>query len=486
MSSVFLMVFDGLQPSQVTPELMPNLWRFAEEGVRFERHHPVYPTVTRINAASMVTGCSPGRHGLAANLVVMRELDPGIHFQVLEPDLRRLGAIRDGRVLLAPPLAEILTPHGMQYVAVGVGTSGNAFVHNAHPAVSSGATVHPDFCLPDQLHREVLKRFGEWPAEAYPNSPRVRHAGRIITEYVLPERAPAVTLFWSSEPDKSQHAEGVNSPLARAALADADAELGRVLAALDDTGLAADTDVMVLSDHGYSTIIETIPVAAMLNEAGFGAPGEQGGVLAAENGGSMLFYTHPFDPATADRLAAWLMSHRWCGPVLASEAVGDIPGTLPLALSGGDGVRAPDLIMSFAWDSRENSAGVPGHSYSSKGKAGTGQHGSMSRHELRNTLIARGPHFRVGVRSETPSGNVDIAPTILHLLGIPAGLEMDGRVLHEALRAGESARPTISVQRHSAERIASTGAYRQEIQVSHVNGTCYLDEGKANVAEVLG
>ena len=73
MHSVLIVVFDGLQSSQVTPELMPNLAGFVTNGVRFTNHHPVYPTVTRVNAASMVTGRSPGGHGIAANTMMFRD-----------------------------------------------------------------------------------------------------------------------------------------------------------------------------------------------------------------------------------------------------------------------------------------------------------------------------------------------------------------------------------------------------------------------------
>ena len=97
MAKIFIMVFDGLQPSQVVPELMPRLSAFADSGVRFQKHHPVFPTVTRINAASMVTGRYPGGHGLAANTMVMREMDPGELFPVLEPGLRRLSAVESHR-----------------------------------------------------------------------------------------------------------------------------------------------------------------------------------------------------------------------------------------------------------------------------------------------------------------------------------------------------------------------------------------------------
>lgn len=475
------MVFDGLQPLQITPELMPRLAAFAAAGVRFENHHPVFPTVTRINAASMVTGRYPGGHGLAGNTMVMRELDPAEPFSVLEPGLRRLSESNGGRVLLSPPLAELLTQYGKQYVAVGVGTSGNAFVHNAHPERSNGATIHPEFCLPDDLYPEIISRFGEWPDEEYPNAARVRHAGRILTEFVMADRQPDVALLWSSEPDKSQHRDGVNSELGKQALSVADAEFGRILDWLEETGRQDQTDVLVLSDHGYSTITDVIPIEAMVRDAGFPVEGD-GGVVVAPNGGSVIFYTNPPSEDTSDRLAEWLMTQPWCGSILSSESAGHIAGTLPLELSGGDGERAPDLAMSFAWNHDANENGVAGHAFSAGGAPGAGQHGSMSPHELRNTLVAGGPSFKSRLRSALPTGNTDIAPTVLALLGLPGGEQMDGRVLTEALNGGPDPDeiPVMS-EHHSVYRNVPGGTYRQTVRTSRVGDTVYLDEGAARL-----
>ena len=152
MTSVLIVVFDGLQPAQVRPELMPNLARFASEGVFFENHHPVFPSVTRINAASMVTGRYPGGHGLAANTMVARDYDPALVFSALEPVLAKIKAAT-GQALLAPTLADILGSHGLEYTAIGVGTSGNAYVHNPNADDVGGATIHPDFTLPYPLHK---------------------------------------------------------------------------------------------------------------------------------------------------------------------------------------------------------------------------------------------------------------------------------------------------------------------------------------------
>ena len=480
MASVVIVVFDGLQPLQVTPELMPNLAALAAEGVSFQNHHPVFPTVTRINVASIMTGRSPGGHGLAGNTVVMRDFDPYRSFSALEPTLAEV-AEKTGRVLLAPTLADILSCHGQEYIAVGVGTTGNAYMQNPNADRSGGATIHPEFCLPHSLHEDIISRFGPWPEDAMPNTPRLARAVDVLTDYVLAERNPTVSLIWSSEPDHAQHALGVGSEGSNQAVREADAQFGRLLEWLQESGRAADTDVLVTSDHGYSTIIRTIGIEELLREAGFHAGDLPGGVVVAPNGCSVLFYTHGSDRETTDRLAAWLMAQPWCGAIVASEAMAGIPGTLPADLVGDEGSRGPDLAMSFRWESTQNEAGIPGLAYSSGGAPGLGSHGSMSRHEMRNILFARGPSFKRGVAIDAPSGAIDVVPTILKILGIALDEPLDGRPLEEALNRGPGIHSVDwSTQVHTAERGVEGGMYRQEITVSRAGATTYVDSGQAS------
>ena len=501
MSPVLIVVFDGLQPAQVVPQLMPNLAGWAGEGVTFARNHPVFPTVTRANAASLVTGSYPGVHGLTANNMVFREYDP---YQAIAVLYSNLGAIAATgvKILLAPTLADILSQQGQEYVAIGVGTSGNAYVHNPLAAQSGGATIHPEFALPTDLHGELLERFGPWPGETLPNTPRMAHAVRILTEYILPERNPAVALIWSSEPDKSQHAAGVGSELSNQALGEADGQFGRILDWLEQDGRTDNTDVIVVSDHGYSTITGVIAMEDRLREAGFPPGNESGGVTVAPNGGSALFYAHDRDPSTCQRLAEWLMSQPWCGPVLAGQAAGSagspeppvsIEGTLPASLCGCEGPRAPDIAMSFKWSSDPNDAGFRGQISSTGGQPGQGAHGSMSRHELRNVMFARGPSFKAGIRVETPTGNIDLAPTVLHILSgneAVGAVGMNGRVLHEALKGGEnpqgienSGEPDWTTELHNAERRVGNLVYRQQIRLCRVGETIYLEQGSSTLGE---
>ncbi len=469
MTRVLIAAFDGLQPSQIRPDLAPNLVAFATGGVTFARNHPVFPTVTRINVASLVTGRHPGGHGLAGNTVVMRDYDPNNILEAMEPQLARV-AKQTGDVLLVPTLADILHVHRHEFVAVGVGTSGNAYVQNPRAETLGGATIHPEFCLPRNLHEVIIKHFGPWPDKEMPNVPQMAHAARVLTEYVLAERNPAVALIWFSEPDSSNHKAGVGSTLSNRALAAADEQFGRIIEWLKRNGTLDETDVIVVSDHGYATINNVVDIETELRAADF----PPGGVLAAPNGGSALFYAHEPDPVTVKRLAKWLSTQPWCGALLASERVGPVPGTLPARVANIDGLRSPDLTMSFAWDSTPNAAGFPGHTASSGGSVGVGTHGGMSQHELRNTLIARGPNWKTSTVVDTPTSNIDIAPTILHILHLLGADDMDGRVLHEALADGID---PSEVKTRTITHTAEFGNYRQQVTVTTVGNSVYLDEG---------
>ena len=481
MESVLIVAFDGLQPAQVIPDLMPNLSSLAGNGVTFANHHPVFPSVTRANVASLATGLYPGGHGLAANTLMMREFDSIQVFSALEPKLAEVAA-KIGRVLLAPTLAEILSQNGQEYVAIGVGTNGNAYLQNPTAERDGGATIHPDFTLPYGLNEDITARFGPWPDETRPNTPRMAQAVKIMTEYILPERIPAVSLIWSSEPDKSQHDQPVGSDLSNVAVKEADEQFGILMEWLSQSGRAADTNVIVISDHGYSTIITTVNVEALVREAGFPPSGEPGGVAVANNGGAALFYITDGDPDTAERLAVWLMGQEWCGTVTASDAVGEIPGTLPASVVGNQGPRGPEITMSFRWSSDPNSAGYQGKVFSTGGGPGRGQHGSMSKHEMNNVMIAWGPGFKRGITLDVPSGNIDVAPTILNLLGLPVGDAMDGRVLAEALAGGPDPETVDwSNELYNTERRLKEKVYRQQIKLSVVGGTTYVDQGNSTL-----
>jgi arylsulfatase A-like enzyme len=132
------------------------------------------------------------------------------------------------------------------------------------------------------------------------------------------------------------------------------------------------------------------------------------------------------------------------------------------------------MVMAFRWDNASNQFGVPGMMDADwQRAAGKGTHATLSRFDMHNTLIAAGPDFKHGLTTDLPSGNVDIAPTILGVLGIKSG-QMDGRVLVEAMTGKTAAPETNTIE---ATSHLPSGVWKQHLQTSRVDNTIYLDEG---------
>jgi arylsulfatase A-like enzyme len=98
---------------------------------------------------------------------------------------------------------------------------------------------------------------------------------------------------------------------------------------------------------------------------------------------------------------------------------------------------------------------------------------------MNNTLIASGPDFRRGWTDEVPSGNIDVAPTILWILGLAPAHPMDGRVLREAL-AGSRERPTATDETLHAQRNLGDSIWRQHLRTASVDGVTYFIEGNGS------
>ncbi len=77
---------------------------------------------------------------------------------------------------------------------------------------------------------------------------------RVFLDYILPKKKPDLSVIWLRNPDSAEHDYGPGSPAYYRALASQDALFGRLLLRLHELGLASTTDVLVVSDHGHSTV----------------------------------------------------------------------------------------------------------------------------------------------------------------------------------------------------------------------------------------
>jgi hypothetical protein len=144
-----------------------------------------------------------------------------------------------------------------------------------------------------------------------------------------------------------------------------------------------------------------------------------------------------------------------------------------------DSPEAPDIAVSLRWTPEANEHGVPGKIDSDYSEYGPGQgmHASLSAFDMHNICFAAGPHFRKGYRDELPTGNIDIAPTVLELLNVPPPKPMSGRVLTEALAGSSSAAPTVDKRHLEADHRGTHFTWHQYLDKSIVKGVVYFDHG---------
>jgi arylsulfatase A-like enzyme len=250
--------------------------------------------------------------------------------------------------------------------------------------------------------------------------------------------------------------------------------------------------VFVVSDHGLSTIERSVDLRKILSDAGFVAKtelGEQpkpGDIMQVGNGGSVLFYVIGHDPTVTRRLVEFLQQSDFAGVIFTKQA---LPGTFRLDEAKIDNPHAPDVVMSFRWNESKNQFGVPGMIDADwQRPAGEGTHATLSRFDMHNMLVAAGPDFHRGQTNDLPTGNLDLAPTILQILGIKAPQQMDGRVLSEAmvdtdrLPAGTK-EETKTIE---AKKDFPAGTWRQLLRISRVGSTIYLDEGNGAFSQRQG
>jgi hypothetical protein len=122
-------------------------------------------------------------------------------------------------------------------------------------------------------------------------------------------------------------------------------------------------------------------------------------------------------------------------------------------------------------------------------EVGMGAHGSLSKYDMGNTLVAAGPDFKSGFVNKLPSANSDVAPTVAKILNLPAD-SMQGRVLTEALRDApstdsESPQTTImQAKRTLGEK--RDKLWQQYLKVTTYQNQRYYDEGNTGAPPETG
>ena len=460
---VVLVVFDGLRPDHITPERMPSLHALATRGVMSWQHHSLFPTVTRVNASALTTGAGPSGHGILDNSIYL----PAVADRVLNtgdaPDMILADRVLGGRLLTAPTIGSRLRAAGMRMMVASAGSSGSAYLF----AGGAGTpVVNADLVMPGTLGPMVERVMGAAPADASPNLGRNAWAVDALLRVGVDSLDVDVAYLWLSDPDHTAHGAGLGSVMADSSIRAADRELRRLLDGLAARGLGQSVNLMVVSDHGFSTHVgdakslrkqlgafaDSVVIAGSAIHVRHGGMGTRNAVVRAlqqwpEAGA--IFTAPEMSPSTA-------------------SGQGIVRGTISTAAIGWQHARSADVLFSADWSHATNAAGHRGDTRQS----GVAGHGTTSPYDVTATFVASGPAFRNGVQAMAPSSNADIVPTILHLLGRPSSpAGVTGRPLLELLRAGTVT--PVSVERDSI--VAVEAGYRTVAYRTRVQQTWYFD-----------
>jgi predicted AlkP superfamily pyrophosphatase or phosphodiesterase len=530
--NLILFVPDGLRAMMVTPQTAPAMAEVRDKGVNFKNPHSMFPTFTMANGSAMATGHYLGDSGTFSNTIYTAFSsapagDTVVPFIENDAVLGDIDAHFGGDYLNEETILKLARVKGFSTAAIGKVGPTMIFDHTDHPDAAGLHSIVVDDStgakngvpLSDQMKTALTNASlplaapsrgengkagdAKTPGTTAANIAQQAYFADVASKIVLPmfkaRNKPFVLVFWSRDPDGSQHNQGdslnsvtpgINGPTSLAAIKNADNNLAQLRKTLDDLGLAATTDVVIAADHGFSTISKqskTSPSAKIAYEdtpkdflpMGFLAidlakalelplfdpndknarvadnahPKAGNGVLGndptspdlvvASNGGSDLIYLPKADKKLAERTVKALLEQDYVSGLFVDDKLGHFPGTLPMsqiALKGKAVTPNPSIVVNFR--SYVEGCNEPTNCSVEVAdtvlRQGQGMHGSFGRGDTMNFMAAIGPHFKAGYVDALPVSNADVGMTIARLLDLHASANggLQGRVISEALPNG--------------------------------------------------
>jgi len=558
--NVVLYVADGLRFRSVDDSTAPTMAAIAREGVSLPNGHSLFPTLTTANASAMATGHMLGDTGNFANAIYAGFEVPAAGgsptpFLESDPVLGDVDEHFSGDYLNESTLLKLARRKGFSTAAIGKIGPTLIFDHTertgAQTIIIDDATGSPEG-IP--LSPEMTGRLraanlplkppsrganGNYLGTQVANLVQQDYFAAVTTRAILPlfkERGrPFMLVFWSRDPDGTQHYEGdslnaltpgINGPTSLAAIRNADDDLARIRTSLGDLGLLEGTDIIVVSDHGFSTISKDSETSSTVKTKFAGTPpgrlpcgflaldlaralnlplldpndnyrpipkgarskfcngliGDKAApkAVVTANGGSDLIYLPDGDRDTARRVVEALLAEDYVSGIFVDAKLGKFPGTLTLddiALEGSAVTPHPAIVVSFR--SFDTVCGEPVRCTAEVAdtvlQEGQGMHGSFSRADTWNFMAMQGPDFKAHFVDPAPVSNADIGRTVAQLLQLEVSDngKLVGRVLSEVLPNG--ALPQVTSQVVASPPAANGLA--TVINVQMVGTTRYFDAG---------
>jgi predicted AlkP superfamily pyrophosphatase or phosphodiesterase len=407
------------------PDLpVPNLRRLAAGGAVADSMIVTNPSSTWSNHTTLITGRTPRHHGVLFN-GLLRRPDGG------RPPYVEQWADKNEYVLV-PALYDIAHRHGLTTAESDwVAVKGARTVRWSFPEVPDrDGPVERAMLAAGRLTDEELHwmAFGPGRKDVVCDELWTRAAAFMFTEY-----RPNLLLCHTLNTDHVNHLYGPGTTASYTAFAYADRLVGDLLAVIAASGRQDRTTILVVTDHGFKPVRRFLYPNVVLREAGFlkvaGARVVQCDAYVMPWGGTAVVYIN--DPARRAELKPRLKKLFERTEGIARVIDGADAHTLGLPRPD-ENPNMGDLLLvarDEAIGFNESAVGpdvlAPALNYG-------GTHGFLaSEPDLEGIFIAGGAGIKPGAGLGRIR-NLDVAPTIARLLGLPLpGAE--GRVLEEIL-----------------------------------------------------
>lgn len=561
--NLILFIPDGMRGRIVTPQTAPAMAEVRDKGVNFRNSHSLFPTFTTANASAMATGHYLGDTGDFSNTIytgypVAHANNTVTPFLEVNPVIADVDEHFGGDFLNEETILKMARAKGFSTAAIGKLGPTLIFDHTDYGKntiliddATGGKNGVP---ISDEM-KDALTKAGlptttpargdnskagdaKTPGTTVANVAQQAWMADVATKVVLPmfkaRNKPFVLVFWSRDPDGSQHntgdslntiTPGINGPTSMAGIKNADNNLAQLRKALDELGLAASTNIIISSDHGFSTISKesrTSPAAKISYEdtpkdflpmgfvsidlskalnlplydpndknakvadnahpkAGNGLLGEnpeKPDVVVATNGGSDLIYIPSKDKKLADRVIKALLEQDYVSGIFVNDELGPFPGVLAMSTLGLKGKAVtphPSIVVNFrSWSSGcEEPTNCSVHVADTVLRQGQGMHGSFSRGDTLNFTAAIGPDFKAGFVDPLPVSNADVGATAAKLMGLTqkAKGNLVGRVMTEAMPNGATPKAFAG----SVKSQPSASGLRTVLMFQRVGAQRYFD-----------
>jgi predicted AlkP superfamily pyrophosphatase or phosphodiesterase len=376
-AAVVMISLDGTTREMLERAGAKALLSLARDGAAVDHFEPAFPSNTFPNHVTLVTGVEPQRHGIVNN-------------SFRDPERGEYDKDADPRWIESEPLWSLLAEQGIASASYHWVGSEGAWTSGRGPREWRKFDTRTPV-------KKKLEQVVAWLADSGAPDPI-----RFVTCYL-----PGA--------DRAGHAHGPAAEEVSEALREQDAELGRFIAELDARGWFRSLTLFVVSDHGMAQVERNVDLRGALAEAGlrpavFGASG----FASVHVGGARNAASRAVRAARAVGLEAYPRERAPASWPVRNPRFGDVVVAAPIGTA---------IASSF---SKEGFA--------------RGMHGYRTDlPEMGALFLARGRGVGAGTRIEHARA-VDVAPTVLELLGAPEPAGLDGRSLARELAGARGSR----------------------------------------------